>query len=99
MLTQCLFVKVIQKLVSQEDTCTNLKQLTKENDKKLEKLAGEKQTLKQEVEDLKYAGPVVRTGAGRKLVDGYEVSAVVLLALSTFSFVTIAVFGEVLRKT
>ena len=63
--------EVIQKIVSQGDTCNNLIHLTKENEAKLEKLAAQKQELKQTVEELKYAGPVAQSG-GRKLVDGLE---------------------------
>lgn len=66
-----VLLQVIQKIVSQGDTCDNLVQLTKENEAKLEKLAAQKQELKQSVEELKYAGPVARSG-GRKLVDGLE---------------------------
>jgi hypothetical protein len=62
--------QVIQKIVSQGDTCDNLMQLTKENEQKLENLAADKLQLKQKVEELKYAGPAARQG-GRKVVDRY----------------------------
>jgi len=62
--------EVIQKIISQEDTQKNLKELTKETQDKIEKLQIEKQRLAQRVEEIKYSG----TGGGhrRKMVDDHE---------------------------
>jgi hypothetical protein len=62
--------EVIQKIVSQEDTQRNLRDLTRENQDKLEQLQADKTKLQGRVEEIKYSG----SGGGhrRKMVDDYE---------------------------
>eukprot|EP00943_MAST-04B_sp_MAST-4B-sp1_P003406 g3406.t1 len=62
--------EVIQKIVNQEDTQTNLMDLQKDNQTKIETLKGEKEKLKAKVDELKYSG----TGNThkRKMVDDSE---------------------------
>lgn len=62
--------EVIQKIISQEDTQTNLEELTQDNHDRIEALQEQKQKLKHRVEEIKYSG----TGGGhrRKMVDDHE---------------------------
>ena len=62
--------EVIQKIISQEDTQSNLEELTKDNHERIEGLQEQKQKLKHRVEEIKYSG----TGGGhrRKMVDDHE---------------------------
>lgn len=62
--------EVIQKLISQEDTTRNLKDLTKENQEKVESLQADREKLAKRVEEVKYSG----SGGShrRKMVDDLE---------------------------
>ncbi len=63
--------EVIHKIFSQEDQHKQLGELTKENQARIERMAGELKAIKARVEEAKYSGPGGRGGA-RKAVDVYE---------------------------
>lgn len=63
--------EVMQKIMSQEDTAKNLKQLTLENASTLKKYEAEKAELKKIVDDIRYEGTGARSGS-RKQVDRLE---------------------------
>merc|ERR1711981_780795 len=61
----------MQKIMSQEDTAKNLKQLTLENSSNLKRYEKEKNELKKKVDDIRYEGTGARSGS-RKQVDRLE---------------------------
>merc|ERR1719269_169029 len=61
----------MQKIMSQEDTAKNLKQLTLENSANLKRYESEKNELKKKVDDIRYEGTGARSGS-RKQVDRLE---------------------------
>ena len=63
--------EVMQKIMSQEDTAKNLKQLTLENSANLKRYETEKNELKKKVDDIRYEGTGARSGS-RKQVDQLE---------------------------
>eukprot|EP00164_Ancoracysta_twista_P002641 GFYU01003515.1.p2 GENE.GFYU01003515.1~~GFYU01003515.1.p2 ORF type:complete len:499 (+),score=244.27 GFYU01003515.1:80-1498(+) len=62
--------EVIQKFLTQEDTHHNLIAMTKEAQVKIDQYNDEKATLKQQVEEIKYAG--TGTLGSRRIVDRFE---------------------------
>lgn len=62
--------EVIQKFLTQEDTRKNLKQLTTDNQAKIDRLNEDRRRLKLEVDDLKFSSG--GTGKGRQAIDTYE---------------------------
>lgn len=66
--------EVIQKIVSQEDTQQNLRDLTEENTKRIEMLSKTRQELQRHVEDLKYSSGAgaAASGSSRARMDRLE---------------------------
>eukprot|EP00899_Mesostigma_viride_P002513 jgi/Mesvir1/12262/Mv00477-RA.1 len=63
-------VEVIQKFMTQEDTNTNLRQMTKEAQARIDALVEEKNAAKARVEEVKYSGSF--GGGSRRIVDEFE---------------------------
>jgi hypothetical protein len=63
--------EVINTIINQEDTRNNLKELAKENTTHIEALIAERNKLRSNVDEVKYAGHGGRSGA-RKMVDELE---------------------------
>lgn len=63
--------EVLQKVSTQDTTCSNLQKLSKTNQEKLDTLREEQKNVSARIEELKYSGPSNHAGT-RKIVDDLE---------------------------